>query len=225
MAVDEKLLQKINNLFKLAEGNTNENEAQNALLMAQKLMAQNGIEQSEVNSILKPKEVLQENITEYGRLSWWEKSLSMVIAKNFRCEIYINKKYKQGGSIVFLGLKDDVQLAKTVYNFASVAIGRETSKFMKQYNKNHITLKSTAGIKNDFIQGFIKGLESKYQEQVNKNNWGLVLVKDPLVQQELNKIKLRKGQRSSIQRNNNNGAYSRGYQQGNSFNSPAGMLN
>jgi len=96
---------------------------------------------------------------------------------------------------------------------------------MKQYNKNHITLRSTAGIKNDFILGWIKGLESKYQEQIDKNNWGLVLVKDPLVQQELNKIKLRKGQSSSIQRSNNNGAYTRGYQQGNSFSSPAGMLN
>lgn len=224
MAVSEKLLEKINNLFKLAEGNANENEAQNALLIAQKLMAQNGIEQSEIHSILKPKEVLKDNITELGRLTWWESSLSQVIAKNFRCEMYISQR-RAGKTITFLGLKDDVNLAKIVYTFASEAIIREASKFMKSYNKNHITLGSTAGIKNDYILGWIKGIESKYQEQVSQNGWGLVLVKDPLVQQELNKIHLRKGQASQITRSHNNGAYSNGYEQGKNFNSPMGALN
>ena len=225
MAISEKLLEKINNLFKLAEGNTNENEAQTALLMAQKLMAQNGIEQAEIHQILKPKEILKEDITELGRLSWWEKSLAVVIAKNFRCEIYIHKSKYRGATIVFLGLKDDVQLAKIVYNFASDAIERDMKNFTWRYKQNHITAGSMAGIKNDYILGWIKGIESKYKEQVDQNGWGLVLVKDPLVQQEINKMHLRKGQSSAISRGHNDGAYSNGYQQGKSFNSPMGVLN
>jgi hypothetical protein len=220
--VDEKLLQKIHNLFKLAEGNSNQNEAQNALLKAQELMAKNGIEQSEINQIVKPKEVIRENITEVGRLSWWEKSLSVVIARNFRTEIYINRTKYKGGSIVFLGLKDDVQLAKMVYNFAVAAILNDTVKFVKQYKKYHINY--NIGVKNDYITGWIRGLDTQYKEQVNQNGWGLVLVKDPLVQAEISKMHLRKGQSSAITRGHDNGAYGKGFERGKSFNSPTGAL-
>jgi len=220
--VDEKLLAKIHNLFKLAEGNSNQNEAQNAMLKAQQLMAKNGIEQSEVIGILKPKEVLSENITEVGRLSWWEKSLSMIVAKNFRCEIYIHKVRYKGGSIVFLGLKDDVRLAKMVYNFATAAILNDTVKFVKQYKKNYVVY--NVGIKNDFLNGWLKGLDAKYKEQVSQNGWGLILVKDPLVQQELGKIHLRKGQRNSVNRDHNDNAYGKGFENGSKFNSPIGAL-
>lgn len=220
--IDEKLFAKIHNLFKLAEGNSNENEAQNAMLKAQQIMAQNGIEQSEVKQILKPKEVLSEQITEVGRLAWWEKSLAVIIAKNFRCEIYIHKTRYKGGSVVFLGLKDDIQLAKMVYNFASLAIENDTLNFIKQYKKQYVVY--NVGIKNDFMIGWVKGLDAKYKEQVNKNGWGLILVKDPLVQQELAKIHLRKGQSSSITRGHNNNAYGKGFENGNKFNSPVGAL-
>ena len=219
--VDEKLLAKIHNLFKLAEGNSNENEAQNAMLKAQQLMAQNGIEQSEVHQILKPKEILSENITEFGRLSWWGKKLGSIIARNFRCEIYINKAHS-GGSIVFLGLKDDVQLAKMVYNFASLAVENDTVSFVKKYKKYNVVY--NVGIKNDYISGWIQGLDSKYKEQVSKNGWGLILVKDPLVQEELNKLNLRKGQKSSVSKGHDSNVYGKGFEQGKNFNSPVGAI-
>jgi len=220
--VDEKLLAKIHNLFKLAENNTNQNEAQNAMLKAQQLMAQNGIEQSEVHQILKPKEVIQDHITDVRRLSWWEKNLASIIARNFRCEIYISKVRYKGGSIVFLGLKDDVQLAKMVYNFATAAIQNDTTKFVKQYKKQYVVY--NVGIKNDFLNGWLKGLDTKYKEQVSQNNWGLVLVKDPLIKQEMDKMKLRKGQSSSITRGHNNNAYGKGFENGSKFNSPVGAI-
>jgi len=220
--VDEKLLAKIHNLFKLAEGNTNENEAQNAMLKAQQLMAQNGIEQSEVHQILKPKEVISENASEFGRLSWWEKNLGSIITRNFRCEIYISKA-KSGGSIVFLGLKDDVQLAKMVYNFSVVAIQNDTVNFIKKYKKYNVVY--NVGIKNDFMRGWLQGLDSKYKEQVSKNGWGLILVKDPLVQAEFNKMHLCKGQSSSVSRGHDSNVYGRGFEQGKNFNSPVGALN
>jgi len=219
--VDEKLIAKIHNLFKLAEGNSNSNEAQNAMLKAQQLMAQNGIEQSEVNQIIKPKEVLSENITEFGRLSWYEKQLSLIIARNFRCEIYI-KKAKSGGSIVFIGLKDDVQLAKMVYNFSVIAIQNDTVNFVKQYKKYHVVY--NVAVKNDYMMGWLRGLDTKYKEQVSQNGWGLVLVKDPLVQQELSKIHLRKSQSSSVSRGNDRNVYDKGFEKGKNFNSPVGAI-
>lgn len=220
--VDEKLLQKIHNLFKLAEGNSNSNEAQNAMLKAQELMAKNGIKRSEIDQIVKSKEVLQDHITDVGRLSWWEKNLASIIAKNFRCEIYISKVRYKGGSIVFVGLKDDVQLAKMVYNFAMIAIQNDTTRFVKQYKKQYVVY--NVGIKNDYMTGWIRGLDTKYKEQVSQNGWGLVLVKDPLIKQEMNKMKLRKGQSSSITRGHNNNAYGKGFENGSKFNSPVGAI-
>jgi len=220
--VDEKLLAKIHNLFKLAEGNTNPNEAQNAMLKAQQLMAQNGIEQSEVNQILKPKEVLSENITEFGRLSWYEKQLSMIIAQNFRCECYIHKTRNVGGSIVFIGLKDDVRLAKMVYGFAVTAIENDTVNFVKQYKKHHVIY--NVGIKNDYMLGYVKGLDSQYKAQVEKNNWGIILVKDPLIQKEMSNLHLRKSQSSSISRGNDKQVYGKGFEQGSKFSSPVGAI-
>jgi len=221
--VDEKLLAKIHNLFKLAEGNTNPNEAQNAMLKAQQLMAKNGIEQSEVNQIIRPKEVLSENITDSNRLSWWEKQLSLIIARNFRCEIYIKKTVHSGSTIVFIGLKDDVQLAKMVYNFSVIAIQNDTVNFVKKYKKYHVVY--NVGIKNDFLKGWVHGLDEKYKEQVSKNNWGLVLVKDPLIQKEMNKLHLCKGQSSKVSMGHDSNVYGRGFEQGKNFNSPIGALN
>lgn len=226
MAVDEKLLLKIKNLFNLAKDNSNRNEAENALLMAQKLMAQNNIEHVDIEGMAKPKEVLRENITEIAKLSWWEKRLGMVIARNFRCEMFTTPYYKKGSTVTFVGLRNDVELAKTVYNFARMAIARDSASFMKNHNKNKITIGSnnSAGVKNEFITGWISGLDEKYKQQVDKNGWGLVLVKDPAVQQYMKKIKLVAGAKSNIQRANNSGAYSSGYKSGNAFSSPRGMI-
>ena len=109
-----------------------------------------------------------------------------------------------------------------VYNFSVIAIQNDTVKFVKQYKKYHVVY--NVGIKNDYIMGWLKGLDSKYQEQVSKNGWGLVLVKDPLVQQELNKIKLRKGQSSSVSHGNDRNVYDKGFEKGKSFNSPVGAI-
>lgn len=75
--INEELLKKIQNLFNLAENNPNENEAQTALLTAQKLMAKNGIEESEISkhAPAKAKEVLEDSVIDWKRITWWEKNL------------------------------------------------------------------------------------------------------------------------------------------------------
>lgn len=225
MAVNEKLLKQINNLLNIANNsNTYKHEAENAMLKAQKLMAEHGIENFEMSNLDRPKEVLEAEITEVARLSWWEKTLGNIISKNFRCEYYLLTFSKKGVTIVFMGLKEDIEIAKSVFNFARMAIARQVKDYMRNYNKHHITLGNTSGIKNDYLMGFLKGLDAKFQAQINKEGWGLVLAKDPVVTEAYSKLKLRKGNSSSIQRSGNGEAYNSGYRAGNSFNSPRGMI-
>lgn len=123
---------------------------------------------------------------------------------------------------MFIGLKEDVELAKTVYGFAVNFIQQNTLSFVKQYKAQHSNYH--VGIKNDYMDGWLAGLKSKYDEQVEKNNWGLVLVKDPVVQTAIEELNLKKGQGSSVISGSNREAYANGYKQGREFNSPRGMI-
>ncbi|WP_459928171.1 DUF2786 domain-containing protein [Desulfosporosinus burensis] len=217
---NQKLLERIQKLFKLAEGNENDHEAQSALLVAQKLMVENGIEQSEIerlSNIQTPKEVVQENVTNGERLLWWKRSLASIIAKNFCCKSYISRSDRDDGGLIYLGLKEDVALAETVYSFAKEAIVYGASRYVADYKKNYLT-KAYTGHRNDYMSGWLSGLSAQYKEQVEKNNWGLVLVVDSLVITAYEDLKLRKGQVSSRYTANNQNAMRIGYQDGKAFN-------
>jgi len=223
---NQKLLERIQKLFKLAEGNENHHEAQSALLTAQKLMVENGIEQSKIErlSIYKtPREVVRENVTKGERLIWWKRNLATIIANNFAVKSYIQRSSVNGG-LIFLGLKEDVELAETVYVFAKEAIAYGTSRYVEDFKKNHRNQAYT-GHKNDYMQGWLSGLSAQYEEQVEKNNWGLVLVIDSLVISAYEDLELRKGQASSRYTANNQNAMHTGYQHGKAFNGISKRLN
>ncbi|MDR3541974.1 MAG: DUF2786 domain-containing protein [Desulfosporosinus sp.] len=217
---NQKLLERIQKLFKLAEGNENDHEAQSALLAAQKLMVENGIEQSEIERLSNkqiPREVVHENITNGERLFWWKRSLARIIATNFCCKSYILRSTNDNGGLIFLGLKEDVELAETVYTFAKDAIVYGTSRYLADFKKNHRNQAYT-GHKNDYMTGWLSGLSAQYEEQVKKNNWGLVLVTDSLVLRAYEDLKLRTVQTSPRYTANNQNAMLIGYQHGKAFN-------
>lgn len=216
----QKLLEKIQKLFKLSEANENDHEARSALLAAQKIMVENGIKQSEIerlSNIQIPKEVVHENVTKGERLLWWKRNLAGIIAKNFCCKSYILRSNNANSGLIFLGLKEDVELAETVYTFAKEAIVYGTRRYVVDYQKNHHNHAYT-GHKNDYMAGWLSGLFAQYEEQVEKRNWGLVLVTDSLVIRAFEDLKLRKGQVSSRYTAHNQNAMSTGYQHGKAFN-------
>lgn len=217
---NQKLLDRIQKLFKLSECNENDHEAQSALLAAQKLMVENGIEQSEIerlSNIQTPREVVHENVTNGERLLWWKRSLARIIAKNFCCKSYILRSNSDNGGLVFLGLKEDAELAETVYAFAKEAIVFGTGRYVADFKKNHRNQAYT-GHKNDYMTGWLSGLSAQYEEQVEENNWGLMLVTDSLVLRAYEDLKLRKVQASSRYTCNNQNAMLIGYQHGKAFN-------
>ena len=238
MPVNEKILHKVRALLNLARngGDPDSNEAQTALLMAQRFMAENGIDELELKDHAEDtpaKEVLDDYATEYEKLSWWKKSLGSVIAQNFRCYSYLNKRngYTR---LAFVGLKQDAEIAIIAFSFASDYIRHEADQFMNVYREDCLLrlghrpdISQQRGIRNNYVEGWISGLEAQYAEQVSKEGWGLVLVKDELVTQTYNDMDLKRGQSPQYTRGESPAsrvAYAKGYSDGKVFSSARGRL-
>lgn len=218
-----KLLERIQKLFTLAEKNENDHEAQSALLTAQKLMVENGIMRSEVERLSETpsKEVVHGEVASGERLLWWKKQLVRIIALNFRCKPYSTRSV----GIVFLGLKDDVELAKTIYEFAKESLKCGADRYMVTYKKRYPRQNLYhSQVKNDYMVGWLRGLEDQYQEQVDRHNWGLVLVVDGLVLKAHQDMNLNKTVRSRVDCAGSDHAGQAGYQDGKSFNGTSKRL-
>lgn len=183
----EKVIDKIRKLLALATS-SNENEAQSAMLMAQKLMAQHNIEMSQVEDAPIDHEVIEEEADKKRHRTKWKRSLADVCANNFNCDIF----FRGHGSYatIFVGKKESIEICKTVYNAAVMFIDKEFSKYWNEEGKwlpwlngtlRERNLSDSIIMKDSYARGFIRRLREKFEEQkvkAEKEGWGLVLVKD-----------------------------------------------
>lgn len=172
-----KIIEKIKCLLALGDKNRNnsESEANAAILKAQELMAKYGIEVETSE---------EENISyvhEVCKSKWnmgFRKPLSVVIARNFKCETYLTGN---GGSVVFFGHEIDAKIAKETFEFAYNFAMKEGNRL---YNKNYQMGRNTQGVFNSYVRGFISGLGQKLEEQ----STALVVVTPPDVKDKFNEM-------------------------------------
>lgn len=152
------------------------------MLMAQRVLAEHGLSIQDVEEPedKQDKNVVHEHATEYGKTIWWKKHLFATVAENFRCFSYINKR-RSVYQIRFVGLDSDVSLAIEIFKFACEAIQYHLSKYRQDLKVSGYWKKEITYMVNDYLRGYLHGLDQKFKEQVDINNWGLVLVKDALV--------------------------------------------
>lgn len=173
---NDRILKTVKDLLALAEDDERHvEESHSAFLKAQKLMVKYGIDPKEITDNEETIEILEQSGTEYKRLFWWERRLATIVAKNFRCKSFIRwKKFKEKkqkqNKIMFMGRDSDVELASEMYKLAIDAVLFYTKRYMSQYKL------TGADVKNDYILGFVDGLEEKFEEQIAEQEWGLVLV-------------------------------------------------
>ena len=209
---DKNIISKIEKLLALAGNNPSEAEAQAAMLKAQRLMAENNLTMETLNSNKEPqkKEVVQEWF-KGGQSSQWMRILGKVIANNFRCDMMVGPGY----GLVFIGLKEDARICIQVFNFAAHTLEKNMRKLRRQYRKQGL---STGGISGDYSMGFIKGLSDKFKEQVDQNNWGLILVKDNMVTEYCESVKTGKAKSGkALNSSGDMGLYLKGYTDGKSL--------
>jgi len=218
----ETILTKVKKLLALAENNTSADESQNSFLKAQMLLLKHGLTMNDVadSDASNTKNVLNTSIDESSRMAWWKKSLASIISNNFRCKSFTSFR-TVNTRICIIGLEEDVSIATEIYNCAVRTIEHQSKMYVKLNKKNG----KTAGLKNDFIIGWLKGLEDKFRVQVESvKEYGLILIKDALVVAEVEKMKLRSGQRSKIKTNRDENARNAGYKSGSSFNGSSKMI-
>ncbi|AIQ26943.1 hypothetical protein P40081_01010 [Paenibacillus sp. FSL P4-0081] len=216
----DSAIRKIQKALKLADDNSNAEEAQNAILLAQRLMAKHGLTASDIGSPEQKQPEALEGKIRKSRIEWWHRKLLGVVADNFRCYSFFAK----GSYIGFLGLPEDVEIAKEVYVFAEDAIRHHSSEYLKTRNYYFGSRRQTNMLKNDYITGFIQGLREKFKEQVEVECLSLVLVKHDAVVEYYDKAKWKTGKPTNMSTLGDSAARAQGYKDGKNFNNPVGKM-
>lgn len=213
----ESIMAKIRKALALANDGANDQECETAMLMAQRLMAKHGVDMSEVEQEQEEtKEISDEAITERGRTPYWKKSLAMVIAENFRCYSYTRTGFGKS-RLFFLGVKEDVELAKELFEFAVNVLERSVRNYLRKQREERGDSYEGSGLRNDYILGFIDGLKEKFAEQVEELCLTPALVKDEELVEVYERRNFRRGRSSSVSRSFDGNAYSSGHREGKSL--------
>ena len=155
---EDKILNKIRNLFDLANNNINEHEALAAALKAQELMAKYHVDMTQIDGVDKV-EFFNAAYKDNNKheMKKWKLILAPIIAKNFCCKAYVN-----GKSIVFFGYKKDAEIAREVFGFLYSAGNKGA---VRCYNTCRKDKKSTKGVMNTYLLGFADGIKKEFEKQ------------------------------------------------------------
>lgn len=207
-----QILNKISKVLSLGTNNSNENESQSAILTAQRLMAKYHITQEEIDDFIDENEkqetkVIEERTTDEINNEKWKRRLIIVIAKNFRCDVFYHC-----GRLVIVGEQEDIEISKRVYLYAKQAILNSFKKFFNEnYSTNDINFRNKC--KRDFAYGFICGLRQKFEKQKENSEMALVIV-NPKVEEYFKNINFGGVHRSRTQNISNNYCYHYGKEKG-----------
>jgi hypothetical protein len=141
-----KVIDKVKKLLALTDS-PYADEAEAAMLKAQELLLKHGLSISDIQINEEPaKEVVDEKVLAgRSKISWWEKILSGIIGDNFRCVAYYRRNEP---NVYFIGLKEDVEVAKEVLSYAVIVIRHLSSQYVKA---NKVFCQNERKLKNDYI--------------------------------------------------------------------------
>lgn len=151
------IIEKIKKIMALAENNPSENEAIAAALKAQKLMAEYHISEQDLGEEITESKIDGLRCVVSGKTQKWKISLAIMLAKNFRCRVYL-----RGNDVVFYGFEEDTKICQEVY-YSLYKIGVKLSdKLKREMRKEHGT---ATGVRNTFCSGFVAGVKSELEKQ------------------------------------------------------------
>lgn len=215
---NKDIISKISKLLALAGNNPSAEEAEAAMLKAQELMAKHSISMTEVKGGESPKKDAITHIIQGGHKSAWKMALARLISSNFRCD-YL--KYV-GEGILFVGLEEDLQICISIYNYATLVLDKGMKKIRKEYRKQG---RPTDGVAETYATGFIKGLQSKFNEQIKEQKWEIVLVKDSAVVEKTQSLITGKSSTRGLKNTGDLEAFQKGFKAGKSCGTPQKQLN
>ena len=206
---EEQVINKIKKLFRLSGNNPSQEEAETAMMKAQELMAKHGLQMNKIGFETKQEVSKTYTGTRTTRIWWWEKQLANTIAPNFRC-ISVVQDFGSEKQLFFVGHHCDTVLAKEVYEYARHYILFAVKEYAQETQKN------MREVKNQFLSGFVRGLQQKFEDQKKQHQeWGLVLAMSQDVQDYIqNELSLKYKHHKLPNVHLNHPAFQEGYQQG-----------
>ena len=201
----KQIIEKIKKIMALAENNPNENEAIAAALKAQKLMAKFHIKESELGEEVTESKIDSMQCVVKGKTQKWKLQLAVVLAKNFRCKIYI-----MDGNVTFYGYEEDIKICSEVF-YSLYKIGVKLSDKLKRETRQ--STGTAKGIRNTFCMGFVAGIKSELEKQCT----ALMIVVPKEVNEEYDRFATKmnfKNKSTSVTMSNNRDVYNKGFQSG-----------
>lgn len=174
-------------LTRTVENGATESEAQSALLLARKLMLKYKIDKINTHQKLDDDIYQIELDLNFTKENVWPRQLLSIFIKNCGIFNYV-KTYSNYMHYVLFGLKTDVDCVKVLFKCAHDLIINNANNNYNEYVEL-FGKESSDGIKEAYIQGFLAGLEYKYNEQNNSNkNFELLVIPDKKVEDAFNKF-------------------------------------
>jgi len=189
----QSVLEKVKKLIALAGNNPNQEEAESAMMRAQQLLAKHGLSmaQAEASAGVKQEATEKQGTVHSKAATWWQKLIADVIARNFRCRIYLNMFRGGHTYLIFVGLPVDVEVASDIYDLAVGTAKREADKYLRLAKDKALVWNRSISVatRNDYIRGWVGGLRESFRENVESN--ALVVVVPEEVNDHMQQKKLR----------------------------------
>lgn len=183
----ENVKDKIEKLLRqTVENGATESEAHSALLLARKLMLKYKINEKDV--INNHNDVYQLELNyDFEIDNAWPRQLLAIFIKNCGIFNYVKTNGNKMKYILF-GFKVDVECVEVLFNCAYELILKQADYNYHEY-VNLFGYDNSDSIKDCYIQGFLSGLEYKYEEQ-NKSNkqFDLMIIPDKKIKEEFDKF-------------------------------------
>lgn len=201
MCTNTAVIDRINKLLALADKNknTNDNEALQALEMAQRLMAKHQIESTDLEELARDESDVIHVACEHKWDAGYRKPLASIISNNYKCKCYV-----RGGLIIFIGVREDAMIAKAAFEFAYKFIMRRGNALYEKTRKEGYVGK---GVFNSYAMGFLCGLKEVLEAQ----SVALMIVTPETVLKEFNDMSLGKGSGGIRQDSYYEDIYNNGY--------------
>lgn len=156
--MDNKIIERIKKLFELSRNNPSEEEAKSAALKAQELMAQHGIELTEVEGVTLEKDEKIEEVWVDVPAKKWKYTLAHIVADNFRCKFFMCGR----SSFIFYGHETDAHIASETFKYlfnVGNALGNKLYREAKKAGE------WTDNVYNSAVMGFCEGIRKALSEQ------------------------------------------------------------
>lgn len=157
--MNNELIEKLRKLIALAGNNPSVHEAEAAMLKAQSIALEHGIDIAMVSKEKKKKtEFTRDTIFFGGRLPIQNDFITNILTKFFDVKVFSSGSRDSGRLLYFIGVAENVKVAQQLYKFLREAMDSCWKKYF------HSTPNISLAFKKSYFLGFYNGLCNKLEK-------------------------------------------------------------